>query len=145
MNESSIPVDSRRSLAGLFHGVPLAYFWTALASAAVLAGLVWAARRLSVHAAIALALFAGVAVGIHSYLSDCAYIIPLAVSVAVGSSIDRAVLLNVGFGISSRLIASPMPVKPLAYALQLSMVWLMIWAIARPHGSLPAAPRAGST
>jgi Glycosyltransferase family 87 len=145
MNESNIPVDSRRSLAGLFHGVPFASVWIAFASTAVLAGLVWAAKRLSVPAGIALALFAGVAVGIHTYLSDCAYIIPLAGCVAVGGSIDRAVALNIGFGISSRLIASPMPVKPLAFALQLTMVSLMIRAIGKPHAPFTATPEVSAT
>jgi hypothetical protein len=130
VNEGNIPLESRRSLAGLFHGVPFAYLWVALASAAVLSALIWAAKRLPTHAAIAAALFAGVAVGIHSYLSDCAYIVPLVGCVAMFSSIDRAVVLNIGFGIASRLIASPVPVKPLAYALQILIVCLMVRASA---------------
>jgi hypothetical protein len=119
VNEVNIPLESRRSLAGLFHGAPFAYVWVALASAAVLGALFWASKKLTIRAAIAAALFAGVAVGIHSYLSDCAYIVPLVGCVAMFSSLDRAVVLNIAFGIASRLVALPMPVKPPAYAVQM--------------------------
>ena len=64
------------NLIGLFHAVPFAGPCIALLSLAVAIGFCFAARRVDLPHAVALMLFCGVVVGLHSLMYDLGFLLP---------------------------------------------------------------------
>jgi hypothetical protein len=65
------------NLIGLFHGLPHATLWIALLSVAIAIGTYYALRRADLKTAFALALCGGVLVGLHAYVYDLGFLLPM--------------------------------------------------------------------
>jgi Glycosyltransferase family 87 len=120
------------NLNGLFHGVPHALLWIALGSAAVAAAVWYVIPRVSLPAAMALALCGGLLVSPHTFIYDLGFLLPLL-------ALERhAATLSVV--VSAATLAITLPAT--AFLGQLALLGLFgaaVYSAGRTEGAVPMA------
>ena len=105
------------NLVGLLHALPLASLWIAALSAAIAMGAWYALRRAGLKEAFALALCGGVLIGLHGYVYDLGFFLPMLI-LSEHRSPARTLTVAGVLGAATLALCAP----PIAFIGQLSIL-----------------------
>ena len=95
------------NLYGLFHAMPYGKVLVAISTVAVVCAAWYVIRRLPLIDAIAAMLCAGLLVGMHAFLYDCAFLLPVLLLDAEREGLERVFPAWILAGISTIALARP--------------------------------------
>ncbi len=126
LNEKSeAGVERMINLNGLLHRLPHAWVWLTLASALVAWGAWRVIRQSRMEVAIGAMLCGGVLVGLHGYMVDAAFLLPLFVTLADDLGLGRVSLISGLIGFSAAAASS----TSTALIPQLALVAIFGWLV----------------
>ncbi|MFB3778301.1 MAG: glycosyltransferase family 87 protein [Bryobacteraceae bacterium] len=126
MNEAAEGSVGRMiNLNGLLHGIPHSGVWLALASAAVAWGTWRVIRRSPMEVAVGAMLCGGVLVGMHAYMVDACFLLPLFISLADGLGLEKVFLLSGAAGLAAAAAGG----ASTAFIAQLALAALFVWLV----------------
>ncbi len=115
------------NLNGLFHGVPHSAVWIVMSTVAVIAGSWYVFRRSDTEHALAVSLCAGLLIGLHSFIYDCAILLPLFLTRAGRAGFGITPTLSMLIGSSALALTAP----SISVIGQLSVLLLFCWIVYR--------------
>jgi hypothetical protein len=129
LNErSEAGVGQMINLNGLLHHMPHAWVWLALASALVAWGAWRVIRRSRLEVAIGAVLAGGVLTGLHGYIVDAAFLLPLFFSLADELGLGKIIVVSSLIGFSTVAAGSPSTALVPQLALLALFTWLAFFA-----------------